>query len=360
MFKKFFRKVRETVKKIAPIAAPIAGMLSANPLIGAGLGALMGQYGGKKGALQGAMLGGLGNYFKPGSGNFSKFMGGFDKVIPGVKSAMGANIPGFTQQGTGLLGIAQNIGQAVMGGASSVSEVLTSVTGGDKEGIKGILSNDKLMALVTGLIAKKGFDQQDMSKANINDYKSLIDIKNQSVTGGSPYMADRFKGLAYNPVDEKNYDYINKDGEYKNWTMDDDGKIIEDVQISTGFNQGGIANLNMGGNPHRMSFKINQRPVLNRAYGGGTEPEIFDPSMSGKSMMDEIKDNPGITQYFPPQFGEIAGPGGPKDDKIPAMLSDGEFVMTAKAVDNAGGPKAMYNLMNKLDPDSSKGKGILS
>ena len=77
-------------------------------------------------------------------------------------------------------------------------------------------------------------------------------------------------------------------------------------------------------------------------------------------MMNEIKENPGITQYFPPKFGEINGPGGPKDDKIPAMLSDGEFVMTAKAVDNAGGPKAMYNLMNKLDPESSKGKGIMS
>ena len=358
MFKKFFRKVRETVKKVAPIAAPLAGMAFGAP-IGMGVGALMGQYGGKKGALQGAMLGGLGGLFAPGSGNVSKLMGGFDKVIPGVKSAMGANIPGFTQQGTGLLGIAQNIGQAVMGGASSVSEVLTSVTGGDKEGIKGILSNDKLMALVTGLIAKKGFDQQDMSKANINDYKSLIDIKNQSVTGGSPYMADRFKGLAYNPVDEKNYDYINKDGEYKNWTMDDDGKIIEDVQISTGFNQGGIANLNMGGNPHRMSFPL-RRATGGEIFDQSMSGEIFDPSMSGNQMMKEIDDNPGITQYFPPKFGEIAGPGGPKDDKIPAMLSDGEFVMTAKAVDNAGGPKAMYNLMNKLDPESSKGKGILN
>ena len=86
----------------------------------------------------------------------------------------------------------------------------------------------------------------------------------------------------------------------------------------------------------------------------------YDPSMSGNEMMKKIEDNPGITQYFPPKFGEITGPGGPKDDKIPAMLSDGEFVMTAKAVDNAGGPKAMYSLMNKLDPESSKGKGILS
>ena len=87
--------------------------------------------------------------------------------------------------------------------------------------------------------------------------------------------------------------------------------------------------------------------------------EIFDPRMSGNQMMNEIKKNPGITEFFPPKFGMIEGPGGPKDDKIPAMLSDGEFVMTAKAVDNAGGPKAMYGLMNALDPESSKGKGIV-
>ena len=61
---------------------------------------------------------------------------------------------------------------------------------------------------------------------------------------------------------------------------------------------------------------------------------------------------------FPRRQGQISGPGGPKDDLVPAMLSDGEFVMTAKAVKNAGGPRVMYNLMNSLDPDSSRGVGI--
>tara|TARA_A100000171_G_scaffold49316_1_gene58188 strand:+ start:480 stop:1496 length:1017 start_codon:yes stop_codon:yes gene_type:complete len=338
MFKKFFRKVRETVKKVAPIAAPIAGMLSANPLIGAGIGALLGQYGGKKGALQGAMLGGLGNFFKPGSGNFSKFIGGFDKAaVPGSVTqgmAQGA------VEGSGLLGTAQNI----LGGG----------------GLGKILSNDLVqkygIPALIGLFTKNQLENQDMSKADINAYRSLIDKKYDSVTGGSPFAEDNFRGMQYNPVNEQYYDYQTKDGEYKNFKIDDDGKIIEDVSISKGFNKGGIAALNFGGAPHRMSFQVNQQPVLNRAVGG----EIFDPQMTGGEMMDEIKENPGITQYFPPKFGEITGPGGPKDDKIPAMLSDGEFVMTAKAVDNAGGPKAMYNLMNKLDPESSKGKGILS
>ena len=56
--------------------------------------------------------------------------------------------------------------------------------------------------------------------------------------------------------------------------------------------------------------------------------------------------------------GAVNGPGGPKDDVIDARLSDGEFVMTAKAVENLGGgdrmagAKRMYNMMNQLDPQS--------
>ena len=59
--------------------------------------------------------------------------------------------------------------------------------------------------------------------------------------------------------------------------------------------------------------------------------------------------------------GFITGPGGPKDDMIPAMitqngkpvqqalLSDGEFVMTADAVEGSGGPAAMYKMMKEFE-----------
>ena len=58
---------------------------------------------------------------------------------------------------------------------------------------------------------------------------------------------------------------------------------------------------------------------------------------------------------FPRKTGAINGPGTGTSDSIPAMLSDGEFVFTAKAVRNAGGgsrrkgAKRMYNLMKKLE-----------
>ena len=55
------------------------------------------------------------------------------------------------------------------------------------------------------------------------------------------------------------------------------------------------------------------------------------------------------------QGGESTGPGTGTSDDIPAMLSDGEFVMTAKAVRGAGGgdrregARKMYQMMDQLE-----------
>jgi len=100
----------------------------------------------------------------------------------------------------------------------------------------------------------------------------------------------------------------------------------------------------------------------NPYYGqfGNQMPSNYQmPMAADGGIMDlEYMDKYAMGGEFPRRQGQISGPGGPKDDLVPAMLSDGEFVMTAKAVDNAGGPRAMYNLMNRLDPDSSRGVGI--
>ena len=113
------------------------------------------------------------------------------------------------------------------------------------------------------------------------------------------------------------------------------------------------------------------------AYAGGAfgeeeeaKAEVFDPYYTG---MDYIRDNPqlfarrfksytpylyakgGIAQEFPRKTGPINGPGTGTSDSIPAMLSDGEFVMTAKAVRNMGngsrrkGAAKMYKMMKELE-----------
>jgi hypothetical protein len=63
----------------------------------------------------------------------------------------------------------------------------------------------------------------------------------------------------------------------------------------------------------------------------------------------------GGSTNFPRKTGPINGPGTGTSDSIPAMLSDGEFVFTAKAVRNMGkgsrrlGAKRMYALMKALE-----------
>ena len=64
---------------------------------------------------------------------------------------------------------------------------------------------------------------------------------------------------------------------------------------------------------------------------------------------------------YPRRTGQIDGPGTETSDSIPAMLSDGEFVMTAKAVRGAGkgdrraGAKKMYALMHQLERNAARG-----
>jgi hypothetical protein len=63
----------------------------------------------------------------------------------------------------------------------------------------------------------------------------------------------------------------------------------------------------------------------------------------------------GEMQNFPRRMGAISGPGTETSDDVPAMLSDGEFVMTARAVRGAGngdrreGVKRMYDMMRQFE-----------
>jgi hypothetical protein len=63
----------------------------------------------------------------------------------------------------------------------------------------------------------------------------------------------------------------------------------------------------------------------------------------------------GEMNKFPRRNGHIDGPGTGTSDSVPAMLSDGEFVMTANAVRNAGngdrqkGVRKMYDIMRAFE-----------
>jgi hypothetical protein len=102
---------------------------------------------------------------------------------------------------------------------------------------------------------------------------------------------------------------------------------------------------------------LEQNPDQRIRYGGvnttSTTPQ-FNPYSYTPPPRAAAKGG-SMDKGFPRKTGPINGPGTGTSDDIPAMLSDGEFVFTAKAVRNMGdgsrrkGAQRMYALMRKLE-----------
>jgi hypothetical protein len=273
MFKKFFRKVRDVVKKAAPIAGIAALGLGGMSMLGGG-----------------ASSGGIGNLLSNILGNYGT------PAASGSKAAVG---------GSGIRGLIQ-------GGGNILGKIGGSLINKDGTGtaMGGIAST--LIPAIGSYFAYKN----DQPKPVDTNPMSPVDEKygSQYGTGGNTDVL--VKKTMFNNADGKYYDAVNSDGVYYNYGNEPEKQpssnpALENNSIANQLAQGGII---------ALTKKL--------AAGGET---------------------------YPRKQGMINGPGGPKEDLIPAKLSNGEFVFTAKAVKNAGGPKAMYNMMNKLDPESSKG-----
>jgi hypothetical protein len=98
-----------------------------------------------------------------------------------------------------------------------------------------------------------------------------------------------------------------------------------------------------------------------KRIAGGSGEKMRSPGSPGAPTAKALRDSKaggGISDLDMRLGGASNGPGTGTSDDIPAMLSDGEFVVTAKAVENLGGgdrmlgAQRMYQMMNKLDPNS--------
>jgi len=97
--------------------------------------------------------------------------------------------------------------------------------------------------------------------------------------------------------------------------------------------------------PRPTNFKI--KTLTQEDYGLPSTGSVYLPYAAEGGAIDE--------NIFPRMNGPIKGPGTGTSDDIPAMLSDGEFVMTAKAVRGAGkgsrqeGMRNMYQMMSNFE-----------
>lgn len=120
-----------------------------------------------------------------------------------------------------------------------------------------------------------------------------------------------------------------------------------------------------------MPPKTQANYVPTPAYGPGANYPYYKPptgtatTAPNQSILQPYNYNPyifpryaargGITEIYPRKTGQISGPGTGTSDSIPAMLSDGEFVITAKAVRGIGngsrraGAKKLYRMMHAME-----------
>jgi hypothetical protein len=318
-------------KKLAPLAPIAAQFIPGGPIVSGAVGAgLQGLLGGQKpkdylaDAALGAGIGALAQgatrgFTKEGMSIFDpNFVGPLDPsklgggaplrqsvgmdIIKGlqsggIKGALGNLVDEGTIAG-GLLGIGGGgAGQAIV---NEAGEVIGYTGGGGGGGLGGALGLAGIGALSAGL-AKLAYEDAKKQKG-----VPLTPLTTMSPTGRYNIEAEiaRRQGLpAPNPVE---FGLLPagtlpklSGGQPRGKSL---GGAIEELEggMARGMSRGGI-----------MAF----------AAGGAV-------AMQEGGEMDPSK--------FPPMDGDINGAGTETSDDIPAMLSDGEFVMTARAVRGAG------------------------
>ena len=108
--------------------------------------------------------------------------------------------------------------------------------------------------------------------------------------------------------------------------------------------------------PEEKWDKARKRRRKELAWMYGVPEDMIEGEMTNPWASGSFWNRGGIASLE--NGGDVSGPGTGTSDSINANLSDGEFVMTAKAVENLGngdryaGARQMYDLMNVLDPES--------
>ena len=313
---KIFKNVKKAVKKVAEPAGAAIGFMIAGPAgasFGAGIGALVA---GKKPqrALQSAALAyGIGNL--AGAGAFGST----------IKDMSGKGIPTFGLTDGNLFSGIGSKGQLL-------SSNLFNFGGGTKE--VSALEKEANSIVSTG-IKSDGSTATFMEKVNAENYLNSLN------KGGLPPLAKAgiYGAGAISPF------------------------LVADAARKEQENFEAI-------DPNQLNTLYYSNPEEYQLAGQGVKPFYFNTLQEQAGFptsdlpTDFVRDvaEGGIIQladgsekYFPRKNGAINGPGTGTSDDIPAMLSDGEFVFTAKAVRNAGGgdrregAKRMYQTMKNLE-----------
>ena len=366
-----------------------------------GIGALIGALGSKqrggnlvKGALTGAALGGIGGMLgnKFGIGGAGTKAGGLfgfgSKMMPNALALAGIGM------GTEMLGQQEANAAALAGRRRWLDEEeerriarLSKIAGYDVADSKNFLTPQSYFAARGGLASLPHYDvggpvdgpfsemQIDESEINVSPVinqggiMDLDDLENFSETFEVSEMSDddNRKALIQSLLSQRVIETDPDQLEIIDIKLEELGiprqkaarggmmELSENYDEELMMNKGGIARVHakdgLWANIHAKRKRI----------AGGSGEKMRAPGSAGAPTDKALRQSQatgGIADLDMRSGGHSIGPGTGTSDDVPAMLSDGEFVVTAKAVENLGGgdrmegAKKMYSMMNNLDPNS--------
>jgi len=378
----FFKKIKRLVKKIA---APVAGTIGfaiagpAGAAIGSGLGSLVGGASPRQ-ALTNAAIGGFLGY---GAGKFApnlqgQLQGAF-RGIPGIGGLMPAQaVPASpvpaqfvpASPGGGLVNAAK---AAQAQGAQAGTLAKMGAWAKKNPLLAASLAGAGGLA-ISSLMSGSGAEEEEFpDRLRYQDYLRERNALGDNATPDQVRQLRISYGLSPTPPTPM-------EGLQPGYGMADGGNPIAEMSIGE---QAALVNdLNMriseivaamakpGADiPSLLEAKRMQERQIDAILGAGSQPytpndgevvqeEVIVEANRGGGL-SQLRDQMVAMQGFPRRNGAISGPGGPRDDLIPAMLSDGEFVMNERAVRGAGGgnlalgTRRMYDLMNRFEGAAS-------
>ena len=335
--KKLFKGLKKVVKKVAPIVLPIAApfLLPTMPLfLSTGIGTLAGGLiGGQKpqDALKNAIIsGGL-----AGLGNMAMGSGGFGG------SAIDAGITKGDYDITKMFG---GESTPTVKPANQFIPDESVVYRKPEDG--GILST-----------LKKG--ASDIGDSVTNVYDKYLSPSRESIQPTSKQIGEALKKEAttFAESEKLRKDIFEKAGlKFTPGEFNPDIKAVKESLAPSAFQKyaplGGLTALGLYG------LDKAGLPIFTVK-----DENMGPPPLTGLDLLNmdpdkfKFKNFYGENPYYQNRAdgGEIVGPGTSTSDSIPAMLSDGEFVMNARAVQGAGGgdrkagAKRMYQMMKKFE-----------
>ena len=416
----FFKKIGKAIKKVAKFIAPIAGPLAnfipgVGPLVAGAIGAATNVVGGK--GLSGAISGGLGGYgFGKALGGIGSLAGGTAKEFAqkgfGAKlSALGkglGSLPGEGFFGTakeflttgvddvGLLGNLQKASGYMMGSPrGSVVDQFVGQNPNFGPTVDALRQQGQTEAQI--LEAFKGTPGLEQL-ASVQSAGGLFTGGGRDGVGNFGRVGDFFGGAPQQQMYDAQGNPVQQSG----------GFLSNLLGLGGGGGGGGLGSLAMAGVPAYMLGKMaydeakadkgvaltplttmgptgryNIEAEIARRMGTqapnpvefGLLPQGTFPQLSGGQPMMAAgggavypmayaEGGNVSVEDFERMNGDINGPGTETSDDVPAMLSDGEFVMTGAAVRGAGGfdmqnQGGILTLTPSGTPDRERGTNVM-